>query len=134
MSLTPHYATVALNAKVDALAALLDGGTLQLYTRPQPASADVAVTTQIRLATLPLQGVAFTPAKQGKASVSATLTASAEAEGTVTWFRAMTKTGTPVLDGSVGTEEANLIVSSAKIARGIVIEIREFMLQELAGT
>src|SRR5207247_1933356 len=56
------------NASADAVAALLNGGTIRIYTAPQPATADTAITTQTLLASPTLGNPAFTAAVAGVAT------------------------------------------------------------------
>src|SRR5712671_4380363 len=95
------------NASADAVAALLNGGTVRIYTAPQPASADVAVTSQTLLASPTLGNPAFTAAVAG-VSTAAAITAdpSASASGQANWARFVTSGGATVYDGLVGTSAA----------------------------
>jgi hypothetical protein len=96
-------AATTANAIADAVGALCDGGTVNLYDGAQPATADTAVTTQTLLATCTFASPAFLAAVAGVATAHAiTQDASADADGTAAWFRILSATSDPVFDGSVG--------------------------------
>jgi hypothetical protein len=101
-----HNVTLAAataNAIADAVAALCDGGTVNLYDGAQPAGPDTAVGGQTLLATCTFATPAFLAAVAGVAVAHAiTQDASADADGTVAWFRVLDASSGPVLDGTVG--------------------------------
>src|SRR6266446_10018228 len=95
------------NASADAVAALLNGGTIRIYTAPQPASADVAITTQTLLASPTFGNPAFVAAVAGVATANAiTADPSASASGTANWARFVTSGGATIYDGLVGVTGA----------------------------
>src|SRR5437899_3794346 len=95
------------NASADAVAALLNGGTIRIYTAPQPSSADVAISTQTLLASPTFGSPAFAGAVAGVATANAiTADPSASASGTANWARFVTSGGATVYDGIVGTTGA----------------------------
>ena len=97
----------AANASADAVATLLDGGTIRIYTAPQPATADTAITTQTLLASPIFGSPAFSAAVAGLATAHAvTHDTDAAASGTASWARFVTSGGATVFDGSVGTTSA----------------------------
>jgi hypothetical protein len=114
MALT--LSAAAANAMGDALGALLNGGHVHLYTSPRPATVDTAITTQTLLAAPTFGNPAFASAVAGVITANAlTADASAAASGTAAWFRAVTSAGAAVCDGSVGTSNADCILSSTTI-------------------
>lgn len=120
MALNPQLANVAVNAMADALSVLLDNGWLRIYSGSQPINADTAITDQVLLAELRLN-VDFAPAAvQGVLTANAvTADSSANASGTATWARLFKADGTTaVLDGTVGTSDANVIIASTAIVAG----------------
>ena len=96
-------AATTANAIADAVAALCDGGTVNIYDGTQPATADTAVSTQTLLATCTFANPAFSAAVAGVATAHAIAQdASADASGTAAWFRVLSLAGDPVMDGTVG--------------------------------
>lgn len=105
--MTVRVSTAAAKAAVDALTALVDGGsgpgTIQVRTGSQPATVATAATGTL-LATLTCSDPAFGAATNASPAV-ATANAissdtSADASGTAGWFRIYDSAGTAVLDGS----------------------------------
>jgi hypothetical protein len=135
MALNPKYTNLAVNTKADALAALANSGFLDIYDGTQPATADTAITTQVKLASLGFGATAFGSAVAGVATANAiTQDSSADATGTATWFRAYKSDHTTVIfDGSVGTSGANLNLNSVAISSGAVVQCSSFTTTEQKG-
>ena len=83
---------------------------------------DVAVTTQVLLATLTFGATAFGAAASGVKTANSITGGTAVATGTATWFRCY-KTGgsVAVLDGSAGTSGTDMILATASIVTGISV-------------
>jgi hypothetical protein len=118
--------TAARNASVGGVAALLDAGagsaTIKVYTGSQPAGPGTAVSGQTLLGTLTCSDPAFGAPSNGVVTAGAiTSDTSADATGTATWFRAADSNGVAVIDGTVGTSAADMILSSVSIVIGGVI-------------
>jgi len=134
MALNPKFTNLAVNTKVDALAALLNSGFLDIYDGTQPVTADTALGAQVKLARLTFNATAFGAGVAGVATANAIGSdASADATGTATWFRALKSDGTPVLDGSVGTATSNLVLNSVAISAGAAVSCTAFTLTESKG-
>jgi hypothetical protein len=135
MALNPKFTNLAVNTKVDAQAALLNSGILRIYDGTQPATADTAIGAQVLLAELTFNATAFGAGSAGVATANAiTQDSSANATGTATWFRAFQSNGTTaVLDGSVGTSDANLVLNSVAISAGAAVSCTAFTLTESKG-
>lgn len=124
-----NISTAARNALAAAIATLLDAGsgpgTIKLYTGTKPAGPGTAVTTQTLLGTLTLSDPAFGSPSNGVVTAG-TITgdSTADATGTATWFRAADSNGLAVIDGTVGTSGAELILDTTSIIAGgaIVVE------------
>ena len=101
-----HNVTLAAttaNALADAVAALCDGGTVNIWDGAQPATADTATVTQTLLAVCPFSNPAFSSATAGVAIAHAITTdAAAAASGTAAWFRVLSSAGDAVFDGTLG--------------------------------
>lgn len=103
--MTIRTSRTALKAELDALAALLNGGTIQVRTGAQPATPQTAATGTL-LATLTFSSPAFGAAADSgnNAQIVANAIsddASADADGTAGWFRALTSGAAAVFDGTV---------------------------------
>jgi hypothetical protein len=123
MAANPKYSNTMVNAEADAVGNALDNGYIRLYDGSQPADADTAVGAQTLLAELRFGADAFGAAVAGTITANAiTSDASANATGTATWARILASNGTTVwFDGSVGTANANVILSSTSIVMGAVV-------------
>jgi len=128
MALNPKLTDTAANAEANAVGDLMDNGYLRIYDGTQPATADTAVSSQTLLAELRFNAAAFGAASAGVATAGAfTQDSSANATGTATWFRALQSDGTTtMLDGSVGTSSANLVLNSVSIVSGVAVQVTAF--------
>ena len=135
MALSPKRSNTAVSAAADAVCPLLNNGYLRLYTDPKPANADTAISSQTLLAELRFGSTAFGAASNGVATANAiTADSSADNTGTATWFRALKSDGTTaVLDGSVGTSSADLILNSVSISAGAQVSVTSFTYTENKG-
>jgi hypothetical protein len=120
-----HIANLGVNAEVDALTALLSNGYLRIYDGVQPASAETAITTQTLLAELRFGTPGWGAAVAGVATATAiTSDTDANATGTASWFRAFKSDGTSaVLDGSVGTADADINLPSVAIQIHATVDV-----------
>lgn len=135
MALNPKRSNAAVNAAADAVTTLLNSGYLRIYDGSQPATADTAITTQVKLAELTFNSTAFGAASAGVATANAiTADTSADATGTASWFRAFKSDGTTaVFDGSVGTSSADLVLNSVAISSGAQVSVTAFTYTENKG-
>jgi len=135
MALSPKRSNTAVSAAADAVCPLLNNGYLRLYTDPKPSDANTAISTQTLLAELRFGSTAFGAASNGVATANAiTADSSADNTGTATWFRALKSDGTTaVLDGSVGTSSADLILNSVSISAGAQVSVTSFTYTENKG-
>lgn len=118
--------------QLSALKTYIDGGTaaiIEIYDGTQPTDADTAVGAQTKLATLTMDATAFgsvSDATPGAIMTAASITpdSSADDTGTASWFRMLTQAGgTTILDGSVGTSSADLVMNTTAITSGSQVEI-----------
>lgn len=123
MALNPQFATATVNGEADYIGTLLDNGYLRVYDGQQPESADDAITDQVLLAELRFAADAFPAAVDGVITSNAlTSDASANATGTAAWCRLFKSDGTTVvMDGTVGTADANVIINTVDIVAAAVI-------------
>jgi hypothetical protein len=112
---------LALNAMLDVLNT---GGYLELYDSTgtgQPATPNVAVTTQVLLATCNLSATAFGAASGGTKTANAITSGTGLAAGTATWARAYTSGAVAVIDGSVGTSGCDFTMADTSVTIGAVV-------------
>ena len=117
----------AASAAADAVVDLIDvggAGKLRIYDGTKPATADTAITSQVKLAELTFSATAFGAASNGVATAnSITADASADASGTATWFRVVSGGGTTIFDGTVGTSGADINLDSTSITVGQQVSV-----------
>jgi hypothetical protein len=128
MANNPKFANVTVNAEADALARLLDNGYLRIYSGSQPTNADTALGAQVLLAELRFNATSAPAASAGVLTFSAiTSDTSADATGTAAFYRALKSDGTSVvMDGSVGTSSADLVLNSTAIQSGAQVDVTSF--------
>lgn len=127
MALTAQFSDTAANAAQAAISALVNTGTLKIYTGTQPANANTAVTVQTLLATLTFSATAFGSPTAGLATANSITSATAVATGTAAWFRVLKSDGTTVVfDGSVGTSGCDLNLNSTAITSGATVAVSSF--------
>lgn len=128
MALNTQMADATVNAQADALSDLLDNGYLRIYDGTQAATADTAIGAQVLLAELRFNATAAPAASGGVLTMNAiTSDSSANATGTASWFRCLKSDGsTVVMDGSVGTSSANLILATTSIVAAQVVSCSSF--------
>lgn len=102
----------AANIGADAVAERLASGYIRFYTGTRPTTADSS-TSETLLAEASFESPAFGAATGGEITATSITEVSISATGTPGWFRAVRSDGTTVeFDGTVGTENADCIVSS----------------------
>ena len=120
---------LALNAALDTP---LNGGYLEIYDSTgtgQPATPDVAITTQVKLAKLALNATAFGAAASGVKTAGAIVNGTGLAVGTATWARLFkSDDATAVLDCSVGVaaDSTDITLGDKAITIGGVVSITAF--------
>jgi hypothetical protein len=139
MALNPFFSDATVIADVAAITALVNGGTLNIYTSPQPTDANTAITSQTLLVSLPFSGTAFgTPTASGSAgsrvvtaTANAITTENATATGTAAWFRVLESNGTSVVfDGSAGTGTNDLVLNTTSLVSGGPVSITSFTITQ----
>jgi hypothetical protein len=114
------YSVSLKNARLDQIASRIGAsGLLRIYDGTQPANPDTAITTQTKLVELTCDASAFAPAASGGVLTANGISdANAIASGTASWFRLCKSDATPVIDGTVGTSGADLIIDNTSINSG----------------
>lgn len=106
-------------------------GTVKLYTGTKPVNVDTTPGAAVLLVTIALADPAFGPGfdgtDQGSAdAINTPRTGTAVASGTATWFRAASGAGTDLIDGTVGTTDADMIIDNAVIADSQIVELQSW--------
>ena len=121
MATNPLY----YDAAMTALGALLNSGTIKIYTGTQPA-LNVGVTGTL-LATMTFSATAFA-ASSGAVITANTITAgTAVATGTAGYFALVESGGSTVVGtGTCGTATSDLILNSTSITSGASVSCSSF--------
>ncbi len=111
----------ARNAQADALARLLDGGSVKVYSGTPPANVSTALSGNTLLATCPLNATSAPAASGGVLTFnSITDDSDIDASGTASFYRLFKTDGTTaVIQGSVATSGGSMtIADTALVAAG----------------
>ena len=129
--------TAARNAIIDGHRVNFDGGTLEIYSGTEPATADDAITGTT-LVSITLPNPAFNAAANGESTKAGTWSAAASAAGTATHYRLMNSAGTivaqgPVIQGTAPVADGDLALDNTNIASGQTVTINSFTLKSPAS-
>lgn len=118
------YSNGTRNAQQNGLITYAGSGCLiNIYQGSQPANANTAISGQTLLVTLTVSG-SFGTDSNGTITLSAVTNGTAVATGTGQFFRIFKSDGTTVvMDGSVATSDADLVLNNTSIATGQVVSI-----------
>lgn len=118
------YSNGTRNAQQQGLITYAGSGCLiNIYQGTQPANANTAISGQTLLVSLPISG-SFGTDSNGTITLSTVTSASAVATGTASFFRIFKSNGTTVvMDGSVGTSNADMILNTTAIANTQTVTI-----------
>ena len=123
----------AANAAVNAKCALVDGGTLKIYSVGSGVPANVAdeITDQTLLASLALSNPAFGAAAAGEADAAPITSAAGVGAEDAAFFRLCAPGGSAVMQGAVGTEEgSDLTLNNISIAVGGTVGVTSLKVSE----
>jgi hypothetical protein len=96
---------------------------IKIYSGTQPVNANTAISSQTLLVSLNVSG-SFGTDSNGTITLSSVTSATAVATGTASFFRITKSDGTTVvMDGSVGTSSADMILDNTSIATGQTVSI-----------
>ncbi len=99
------------------------GCKINLYSGTQPANANTAISTQTLLVELTISG-GFGTDSNGTLTFNTVSNGTAVASGTASFFRIFKSDGTTVvMDGSVGTSSADLVLNTTTIATNDTVAI-----------
>jgi hypothetical protein len=118
------YSNGTRNAQQNGLITYAGTGALiNIYAGSQPANANTAIAGQTLLVTLTVTG-AFGTDSNGTITLSTVTNGTAVATGTASFFRiTQSDNTTVVMDGSVATSDADLVLNNTSIATGQVVSI-----------
>lgn len=133
MAANPMVSMTSARAALDALLAKLNvgaaAGHIKIFTGAMPATCETADSGTL-LSTLTLSVTAFAgstdPGTTGLATATANAIASdtnAAATGTAGYFRAYDSAGVCIVQGTVGTSAADMILNTTAIAAGATVAI-----------
>jgi len=131
MALTAKMANAHVNAQADALNAQYNAGKLRIYDSTggtgQPANADTAIGSQVKLAEFTLPSPCFGSSALGVVTASAIADVLAIATGTATWYRVVKSDGvTGLQDGSVGLSGCDLNIADTAVVTGVLQHINSW--------
>lgn len=127
MALDTQLATATAAAQANALSALLNGGTVVIYSGAKPANANTALSGNTALATLTFQATAAPSTSTNVITFNTLTSGTAVATGTASFYRCYKSDGTTVvMDGSVGTSNANMIIGTVSIVSGASVSCSSF--------
>jgi len=122
-----NLSDTAANAQAAALGALCNGGTLRLFSGPQPVNANTALSGNTLLATLGMSSTAFGEPGGGVMVANPITPAVAGATGTATFARFYASDGlTVVMDATVGTMDATLVLNTVAIVQGSTVAVSAY--------
>lgn len=131
--MTVSLSELAANVQLTALSRLFDGGFLRVYTGPRPQSPDEPINEQRLLAEVRFSSPAFRKPKNGyvrSREIEPDPHAAPEGDGEASWYRVFAADGeTALIDGTVGTHDADMLVSSTTIQRSAKFSIMEYRLR-----
>jgi hypothetical protein len=123
--------TPLANTRLDATTEQCDNGYIRFYDGVRPATANVAVSSQVKLAELRWAATAFTAASGASAAANAITPSTVIADGTCTWFRSLKADGATVLfDGNVGTSGSDCNFNTVAFATGAAISLTSVTLTQ----
>lgn len=124
MSSNLQYSNGTRDAQQQGLITYAGSGcTINIYSGTQPANANTALTTQTMLVQLVISGP-FGTDSNGTLTFNTVTNGVAVASGTASFFRIFKSDGTTVvMDGSVGTSNADLVLNTTTIATSNIVAI-----------
>jgi hypothetical protein len=127
MALNSQLSNNTVNVGATAEAALFNGGFVDMYDGAQPATADTAISTQVKGVRCTLNATAFGAPTNGVLTANAITSGTATAGITPTWARILKSDGvTVIMDCTVGTSSTNIILAAASFAIGTTVGITSF--------
>ena len=118
------YSNGTRNAQQEGLITYAGSNAIiRIYAGTQPANANTAISTQTLLAALTVTG-SFGTDSNGTLTISSVASTTSVASGTASFFRIVKSDGTTVvMDGSIGTSDADMVVNTTTITSGENVQI-----------
>jgi hypothetical protein len=144
MAATPVISMLSAIAGLNAILALLNtggAGSIKIYTGAPPATTLTGASGTLLSSGCTLSATAFPTAVDGATTGLATATASAISNdtnaantGTAGYFRALNGAGTVIVQGTVGTSAADMILNTTSIVAGSTVSITSWVVTLPDGT
>jgi hypothetical protein len=132
MATNPMIAMSSAESMLNTLCALFNSGSIKIYTGSPPADLEDSATGTLLSSGCTFSATAFGNATDG-GSGSATASANSiaadtncAASGTAGYFRACNSGATALLQGTVGTSSADMILSSTSVTASGTLTITAF--------
>lgn len=128
MATTVSLTAEAENAQADALARLLDNGSVKVYDGTVPTDVSTALSGNTLLATCALSATSAPAASGGVLTFNAISDdTSIDATGTATFYRTFKSDGTTaVTQGTVGTSGESMTLANTSLVAGGTLSISSF--------
>lgn len=128
MATTVSLTAEAENAQADALARLLDNGSVKVYDGTPPADVSTALSGNTLLATCDLSATSAPAASGGVLTFNAISDdTNIDATGTATFYRTFKTDGTTaVTQGTVGTSGESMTLANTSLVAGGTLSISSF--------
>ncbi len=134
MANNPKLSVARRNAALDTIFDVLDGGGfVDLYDGAQPATTETAIGAQVKLARNALNADVAPAASSATKTANAIASSTALATGTATWATFVTSAGVRVIDVSVGTSDADVIMASVAIQQDATVSYSSCVFTMAAG-
>lgn len=130
MATNPHLNDPTRDTMLNTINTDLGSAAIfRIFAGGQPADATVATTAaNTVVASLGWTTNAFATASTGSMTANTINNDASAAGGTAAWFSLEKSTGTRVLDGSVGTSAADLVLNTVTIATGAAVSVSSFVI------
>ena len=124
-----NLSDTSANVEAAALAPLMNSGTIQIYSGPQPVTANTALGAgNTLLATLTFAATAFGAPSAGSITANAIGGGTAIATGTATFARIYQSNGTTVvMDTTVATAGGGINLTTVSIVSGASVSLAQFI-------
>lgn len=129
MAKRTRLSSLVVSGQAEFLAKLLNNGFIDIYDGQQPEDADEEITDQRLGVTLQFGSPAFLPPVKGVISANLVRSGVAVAElKKATWARLYREDHkTKVMDVSVGERDANILLPTTHLVRGVTVSCSSFV-------